>query len=242
MPYSLTSDNRLVSSEYTFALGYMMPATLTIDYYSDILCVWAWIAQRRIQELELEMGQKIELQHHYVDIFGDVPTKMATQWKDKGGYQGFSEHVKASVNGFDEAEVSSRIWSEVKPTTSANAHLVVKAVELAHGKSIAKNIALRIRSSFFLDALDISNMAVLYDLVAKEGLSKTKVALHIQDGSAIAALMHDYQFSKKQGVKGSPSYVMDGGRQTLYGNVGYRVILANIEELLNSPKDEASWC
>ena len=35
---------------------------------------------------------------------------------------------------------------------------------------------------------------------------------------------------------------LDGGRQTLFGNVGYRVISANIEELLHQPSGEASWC
>jgi predicted DsbA family dithiol-disulfide isomerase len=29
-----------------------MKKPLVIDYYSDILCVWAWIAQRRIEELK----------------------------------------------------------------------------------------------------------------------------------------------------------------------------------------------
>jgi predicted DsbA family dithiol-disulfide isomerase len=62
------------------------------------------------------------------------------------------------------------------------------------------------------------------------------------DGSAMSALMNDYQKSNQQGIKGSPSYVINGGRQTLYGNVGYRVLLANLEELLNNPEDEASWC
>jgi hypothetical protein len=35
---------------------------------------------------------------------------------------------------------------------------------------------------------------------------------------------------------------MDGGRQILYGNVGYRVLHSNIEQLLKHPQDEASWC
>ncbi|MEZ5483114.1 MAG: hypothetical protein R3E73_13460 [Porticoccaceae bacterium] len=35
---------------------------------------------------------------------------------------------------------------------------------------------------------------------------------------------------------GSPSYVINGGRQTLYGNVGYRVLRANIDELLKQWK------
>jgi hypothetical protein len=32
------------------------------------------------------------------------------------------------------------------------------------------------------------------------------------------------------------------GRQKLFGNVGYRLLEANVQELLRAPKDEASWC
>ncbi len=54
--------------------------------------------------------------------------------------------------------------------------------------------------------------------------------------------MRDYQQAKVLSLKGSPSYVLDNGRQTLYGNVGYRVLLANIEALINKPEHDASWC
>jgi len=64
----------------------------------------------------------------------------------------------------------------------------------------------------------------------------------IVDGTAMAALMRSYQEAKASGLKGSPTYIIDNGRQTLYGNVGYRVLLANIEEQLNKPTSEASWC
>ena len=64
----------------------------------------------------------------------------------------------------------------------------------------------------------------------------------IQEHLQRYALMHDYQKSKQQNIKGSPTYVIDGGRQVLYGNVGYRVLHANIEELLKNPRDEKSWC
>ncbi len=36
---------------------------------------------------------------------------------------------------------------------------------------------------------------------------------------------------------------MNAGRQILYGNVGYRLIEANLNELLRAPNsDDASWC
>jgi hypothetical protein len=44
-------------------------------------------------------------------------------------------------------------------------------------------------------------------------------------------------------VKGSLMMILNEGRQKLFGNVGYRIIEANIHELLREPNpDQASWC
>jgi hypothetical protein len=44
-------------------------------------------------------------------------------------------------------------------------------------------------------------------------------------------------------VQGSPTYILNNGRQKLFGNVGYGVIEANIMELIRSPvAGAASWC
>jgi predicted DsbA family dithiol-disulfide isomerase len=53
----------------------------------------------------------------------------------------------------------------------------------------------------------------------------------------------DQRDADKMKIEGSPSFVLSEGRQKLYGNVGFRIIEANIEELLRGPHaDEASWC
>lgn len=219
-----------------------MDKPISIDYYTDVLCVWAWIAQRRIDELNEKLVNKIEFKYYYVDIFGDVPTKMNTQWEQKGGYVGFAEHVQKSASIFEDAAINSKIWTEVRPATSGNAHLVLKAIENTYDKNKSIDMASKFRIAFFVDALDIGNLEILFGLVKANGLDQDKINRSIHDGSAMGMLMHDYQKSKQQSIKGSPSYVIDEGRQTLYGNVGYRVLLANIRELLKNPSDEASWC
>jgi hypothetical protein len=35
---------------------------------------------------------------------------------------------------------------------------------------------------------------------------------------------------------------MNEGRQKLYGNVGYRILDANVRELWERPQAQASWC
>lgn len=219
-----------------------MTQPLTIDYYTDVLCVWAWIAQARIDELNKKLNSKIEINYYFIDVFGDVPTKMETQWGGKGGYIGFSEHVQNSVSGFTDAPVNPIVWTKTRPVTSGNVHLVIKAIQLMYDKKTSIEMALLFRKAFFIDALDIGSIDVLMGIVSRNGLDIKTIEACLRDGSAMAALMSDYQQSKKMSLKGSPSYVIDGGRQVLYGNVGYRVILANIEELLHRPSDEASWC
>lgn len=219
-----------------------MDNTLIIDYYTDILCVWAWIAQKRIDELNNKLGHRIELQAYYLDIFGDVPTKINKQWQSKGGYVGFAEHIQQSASAFEYAHINPKIWTQVRPITSANAHLMLKAIEITYDKKKSTDMALIFRSAFFVDGLDIGNLDVLYELITANALDRNTINTSIADGSAMASLMSDYQKSKEHKLKGSPSYVIGDGRQTLYGNVGYRVLLANIEALLEEPSAEASWC
>lgn len=215
---------------------------MIIDYFSDVLCVWAWIAQRRIDELNDQFGENIQWRYHYIDVFGDTEKKMQQQWSDRGLYEGFAEHVVASVSDFDDITVADNIWTKVRPTTSANAHLILKAVELAYNAHKAAEFTLIIREAFFIRAQDISSLDILFALATEINLNEGLIKNVINDGRAIASLMSDYQAAKNLNIKGSPSYLMDGGRQTLYGNVGYRVLHANVEELLKQPKDEASWC
>ena len=213
-----------------------------IDYYSDILCIWAWVSQRRIDELVQKLGSQVEVRYHYIDVFGNVPSKMKAQWQAKGGYEGFAKHVQESISNFEGIEVNSKIWKETRPQSSASVHLMLKAVALAYDSDKSDELALIFRKAFFIDALNIGEQEVLFQLIKDQNLDQDKIVKHMQNGSAMAALMGDYQQSKQQGLKGSPSYVMDGGRQVLYGNVGYRVIQANVEELLKNSESDASWC
>ncbi len=215
---------------------------VTIDYFTDILCVWAWISQRRIDELKTQFGDRVEIRSQFVDVFGDTATKIVTQWGKRGGYDGFAAHVASAAEPFDVAPVSPRIWTETRPTSSGIAQMFVKAAELAYDADTADVLAVRLRRAFFVDALDISHLDVLEGLADDLDLDVGGIRSHFRDGGAMAALLGDYRRATSLGVKGSPVFLMNENRQMLYGNVGYRVLQANVEELLRRPAMEASWC
>jgi len=43
-------------------------------------------------------------------------------------------------------------------------------------------------------------------------------------------------------VSSSPTLLLNEGRQRLVGNVGYRILEANVRELFERPGVQQSWC
>jgi len=218
------------------------PSPLIIDYYSDVLCAWSWIAQRRNDELQSQWGDKVLLRPHFLNLFGSYERRMAQQWATRGGAEGFADYVHASVTPFDSAPINPELWRSVKPQSSLNAHLLIKACDIHYGNESSEQFTLAIRAAFYTQAKDIGRQSLLLDIAKQQSLDRTLLLSALENGSAAAALMEDYQKAQENNIKGSPSWVLDGGRQVLYGNVGYRVLHANIEELLRKPSGEASWC
>lgn len=232
----------------------MSPVRLT--YYSDILCIWAYAADRRLEEVTRTFGDQVTIDVRYCSVFPDAWGKIETSWRERGGFAGFNEHINAVAEKFPHIEVYRRLWLDVRPRTSASAHLFLKAVELiergddpedsarvAYLDRISTGAAAALRHAFFALGRDISDWKVHNEIADQLGIDYREVDDKIRSSEAVAALAVDYNLSQRHGIEGSPTMVMNDGRQKLFGNVGYRLIEANIQELLRSPsQQEASWC
>jgi predicted DsbA family dithiol-disulfide isomerase len=96
---------------------------------------------------------------------------------------------------------------------------------------------------FFVHGLDIARYDIHREIAQELGLNVAVTQRYLNDGAAHAALSSDYKEAENLGVRGSPTMILNDGRQKLFGNVGYRIIEANIQELLREPNpDQASWC
>jgi predicted DsbA family dithiol-disulfide isomerase len=218
------------------------PAPAVIDYYTDALCVWAWIAQPRLEELQRQWGGQIAVRYRYVDIFGDSHNKISQRWGAQDGFEKFSAHIRHSAAPYPDTPVHADLWTLQRPRSSLPAHLMLKAIGIISGDEMVQVMALRIRHAFFVEAQDIGQLALLYELAKEQELDTDALRSCLMDGRAMAGLSNDQQSARELGIKGSPTWVLNEGRQILYGNVGFRILNANIEELLRYPGNEASWC
>jgi predicted DsbA family dithiol-disulfide isomerase len=106
----------------------------------------------------------------------------------------------------------------------------------------SNRMAWALREAFFLQARDISQSKVLLEIAQSIGLPATTIQDAIASGTAHAALAEDLELARKQSIAASPTLLFNEGRQRLTGNVGYRIIEANIRELLEGAPGQLSWC
>ena len=221
---------------------------IRIFYFSDVLCIWAYIAQIRLEELKIAFSDKIAIDYHFVSVFGNAREKLENGWRDRGGLKGYQDHVKAIANKFEHISVHPDVWSRV-PASSTSAHLFLNAIQLLEIKDLVpesdkvlERTAWAFREAFFTKLADISDRKVQFKIAEELGIDITLIQAQIDSGEAYALLSKDFDLIKEHQITVSPTLIFNEGRQRLNGNVGYRVIEANIRELLNNPPDEQSWC
>lgn len=196
-------------------------------------------------------GDKISIEVHYCSVFPDTHSKIDAMWSKRGGFEGYAQHVCDVAGQFDDLPVHSDVWGKVRPRSSASPHLLLKAVELIELSDIqsehpkfAERLSVKtahaLRHAFFTEARDISNWAEQRLVCDKVGIDFDAVLAKIETGEAIARLTSDYELALKLGVQGSPTYLMNEGRQRLYGNLSFGVLSANIAELISNEQDEAA--
>ena len=217
---------------------------IEVTYFSDVLCVWAYVSQARMAAVEEKFGDSVRIRHRFCSVFGDTAEKIKLNWKEKGGYEGFNNHLRHVAEKFPHIQVHPDIWLKTRPPSSASPHLFLKAVQLWDRDSkIFDQVMWAFRSAFFRDCRDISRWDVQCEIAEGLGANIGAIEELIHSGVAFASLAADYQDADKMRIEGSPSLVLNDGRQKLYGNVGFRLIEANIQELFREPQaDDASWC
>jgi len=233
-----------------------MTVRVHVSYFSDVLCVWAYASQVRLDELKRQFGSQIDLSYHFIPIFGCTAQRVGEGWRDRGGFPGYRKHVEGVFREFPQVDLGPAAWKGVVPASSAMSHHFLKAVQILEGESrisaetrddldgrtLFEETAWRIRLAFFRDGMDVSTLDGLMSIADELSLPTREIGAKLENGEAMAAMCRDVELRDQYRVEGSPTYVLNEGRQKLYGNVGYKIIEANVQEVLNRPEAPATWC
>ncbi len=189
-----------------------MQPTLTVSYFSDVLCVWAYSAQIKLDELRRQFGDQVQVEYRFLRLFGDVAARMEAGWADEGGAAGYARHVQEIAARFDHIDIHPEIGTRNIPLTSMSCHLFLKAIQLLEkhgeisakpeeqfgGKSVFEEAVWRCRLGFFRDMKDIADRRIQETMASDMSLPLAGIRRHIDSGAAHAALCADFDAKDRQ--------------------------------------------
>lgn len=232
-----------------------MSDIVNAEYFTDLLCIWAYGNQIRVEQLQRDFPGQVVIKPRLIPLFASTQEHIGEAWRDRGGFAGFGQHTREVARDWDHVTVHPDIWTGNVPASSITPHLFIKAVELLEQEgeiatdpdpdttTPAEALTWRLRQHFFAEQRNIARREVQCALAEDMNLPIQAILDKVDGGEAHAALHADMSAQRRHQVTGSPTLVLNEGRQQLFGNVGYRIIEANVRELLHNPQfGESSWC
>jgi len=220
--------------------------TIETDFYTDPMCIWALVAEPKLARLEATFGDKLQVRHRVLPLFGSIDERFATgSWAASGiaGRVAATARV-AKAQGID--GVSGAGW-EHAPASSWGPSAVVAAVaHLVRGGVLPSESTQRamygLRHAFFFDDKDITRRAVQEEVLESLELPVAQVLALVDEGPAWARLSEARDARDALRLDGSPTWIFDGGRAKLFGNVDDRVLHATVQALLDGEEAGCSVC
>ena len=222
-----------------------MPHRLSFSYWSDPLCVWALVAQKKLDRVLADLGDQVRVDYRIVPVFGSVPWRFAQGPWAKEGVDGRVAATRRIAEQGGRPDVSGECWRRAMPATSWAPAAAIKAVfalEDGRGEEAGPVYQRALRERFFVGEQNIALRSVQLELAEELGLPRGPLEARLDDGSALAHVCEDYAEKERLRIQGSPTYVFDGGRAMLYGNFDDRILRGTVEELLRGAGPGGSAC
>lgn len=214
-----------------------MSTQLHVAYWSDPLCIWAFVAQPRLESVLERHAAELVVDHHIVPVFGSVPQRFRDgSWAAQGPEGRAAATVRvARMHGRE--DVSGRVWVDDPPASSWASGAAVKGVGLLVADELARPGAmgaylLAMRRAFFEQDRNVARRDVQLSLAEELDIDAAALEAVLVDGRATAALFEDHTAREAQHIVGSPTWVFDGGRAKLYGNFDEGILHATVRTLV----------
>lgn len=218
-----------------------MPSRIEFSYWSDPLCIWAFVAQEKLERVLADLGAQVRVDYRVVPVFGSVAWRFAEGPWAKDGVDGRVAATRKIAEQGGRTDVSGECWRKAMPMSSWAPAAAIKAV-FAHDEQMGPSYQRALRERFFVGEENIALRSVQLEVAETLGLERGPIEARLDDGSALAAVCQDHAEKERLRIQGSPTYVFDGGRAMLYGNFSYGILRSTVDELVRGIRPGGSAC
>lgn len=222
-----------------------MSPRLKFSCWSDPLCIWALVAEQKLDRVLAELGEHIRVDYRVVPVFGSVAWRFTDGPWAKDGVEGRVLATRKIAEQGGRADVSGECWRRATPSSSWAPAMAIKAVFAlgdGRGDEVGPIYQRALRERFFVGEANIALRSVQLEVAEELALPRGPIEQRLDDGSALAAVCEDHAEKERLRIQGSPTYVFDGGRAMLYGNFDFGILRSTVEALVRGVGPGGSAC
>jgi predicted DsbA family dithiol-disulfide isomerase len=196
--------------------------TLAIDVFSDVVCPWCYIGERRLARgLELARARhpalEVDLRWRPYQLRPDMPSEgeaWATFVREKFGGEERARAMFAQVAAIGAAEgLTFRFDRVASSPNTVDAHRLILAAADA-GREWAMATALF--QAYFAEGATLNDPEQLVEIATRAGLGADEARAHLAGDDGKAEVVRSQLSAGRLGIQGVPFYVV-GGRLGVSG-------------------------
>ncbi|MFK7989320.1 MAG: DsbA family protein [Sandaracinaceae bacterium] len=220
---------------------------IEFEYWSDPLCVWAFVSQPKLEHVLSAHSGHVAPRYRIVPVFGSLPARFRDGAWTKVGPKGRAEATRRVAHAHGRPEVTGQFLLDDPPASSwasgAAARAVIGMSESGEGDSDwGADYVIALRQACFVDNLNIARRHHQLAVAESLHIPRAPIERRLDDGTALAELYEDHKRRLEIGIQGSPTFVFDGGRAMLYGNVAEDVLTATVDQIVAGQMAGGSTC
>ena len=190
------------------------PAQLRVDIVSDVVCPWCAIGYKQLECAIGEMGDRVEVGVRWhpfqlAPYLGDDGQSIADYGRER--YGATPEQSAANRTRIQSAGAPLGIEFNYSPNSriynTRKAHRLLTWAGETGGQTALKLALFR---AYFTEQRNISDDAVLLDVVESAGLDRAAAAVALNDPRYEEEVAQEVQYWEMQNITGVPAFIING--------------------------------
>lgn len=189
-----------------------MAKSLRIELYTDIICPWCLIGERRLDNVLSTGfdGVDIDIEHHPVLLLPDLPdegVETLSYFRSRFGEidpRSMWERPQAEAR---KAGITIDLSKQTMLYPTVGAHTLIRN---ARARGTQHALASALTRAYFLDAARISDAAILSDIAVQYEFDRNEAIHLLSSDEERRATMEAAAASARRGVRSVPTFVING--------------------------------
>jgi len=210
--------------------------TMKIEIYSDIVCPWCYIGERRLERAlaALPAHERIEVVFRPYQLDPNAPATAVplTHYLERR-FGGRRNGMLDAVNHAAEGEGITMAWDRALSANTRTAHRLLQWALREGGPDVQRQLAAHLFALHFTRGGNVADIEQLAAAAASVGLDAGGARAYLASDEGIGELESEFEKARELGIASVPTFVIDG-RYAIQGARPVSTFVRILEQALST--------